>query len=213
VPQNALPNYLSAADYFKGDQIDLALRELAAAESKSLCQDFSTERAQDDEEAYAAAGRPAGEAKLAANLNLKMSHLMQLKALSLSMVELANTYRLSGDETERLDALNMTVRLGQRLNDQASPVSLITGLVGIAIERAALDQMDPESHLGASGQTVDDRRNQLIRERASIRELNQQASTLWEKLSDPEWASYMERVRVAGERQALSELVSGHSQQ
>ena len=40
-PDNALANYLSAADYFKSGQADQALQELSAASGKQGFQDYS----------------------------------------------------------------------------------------------------------------------------------------------------------------------------
>jgi hypothetical protein len=53
-PDNALGYYLSALDYFKTGQTDQAVKEFMAASDKSF-QDYSSERYQDDAEAYMAA--------------------------------------------------------------------------------------------------------------------------------------------------------------
>src|SRR5437588_1782 len=40
-PNNSLPNYLSASDYFKAGKVDEALQELKAASAKPQFQDFT----------------------------------------------------------------------------------------------------------------------------------------------------------------------------
>ena len=113
-PENALPNYLSALDHFKAGQPAQALQELQSASGKEQFQDYSLSRAQDDEEAYLTAGRSAGEAKLAATVNLRLPHLAQIAELGRNLVDLANTYQQAGDEASRQAALQMAVNLGRR---------------------------------------------------------------------------------------------------
>src|SRR5205814_8096048 len=62
-PENSLPDYLSAPDYFKAGQTDQAVRELISASGKKQFHDYTLDRVQDDEEAYLAAGYSAAEAK------------------------------------------------------------------------------------------------------------------------------------------------------
>ncbi len=58
-PDNALPHYLLARNYFKAGQTDQAVQELLAAAGKTQTQDFFVDRMSDDEEAYLAAGYSA----------------------------------------------------------------------------------------------------------------------------------------------------------
>src|SRR5437867_3882308 len=88
---NALPNYLSALDYFKAGQADQAVQELIAASGKQQFQDFTLARMQDDEEAYLAAGYPMAEAKTIPAWQLLLPQLAQIKDLSQHMVDLASS--------------------------------------------------------------------------------------------------------------------------
>src|SRR5207245_11382376 len=89
--ENALPNYLSALDYFKAGQADQAVQELIAASGKKQFQDYTLDRMQDDEEAYLEAGYPMAEAKTIPARQLLLPQLRQIKVLSLEMVDLANS--------------------------------------------------------------------------------------------------------------------------
>jgi RNA polymerase sigma factor (sigma-70 family) len=207
-PDNALPNYLAALDDFKAGHTQQALQELVNASSKPQFADFSLERAQDDEEAYRPAGRSVGDAKLAATANLRLPHLMDVRELSRNLIDLANSYQQAGDEASRQTALQMAVNLGRRFGEGSAGESLISQLVGINVERTALQAMDPSSPLGDNQQTVQDRINQLVQQRAAIQALNQQAQPLWANLSDQDWATYIDRSQVFGEQRALNWLVS-----
>ncbi|HWW03192.1 MAG TPA: sigma-70 family RNA polymerase sigma factor [Candidatus Acidoferrum sp.] len=207
-PDNALPNYLAALDDFKAGHTQQALQELANASSKPQFADFSLERAQDDEEAYRDAGRSVGDAKLAATANLRLPHLADARELSRNIIDLANSYQQAGDEASRQTALQMAVNLGRRFGEGSAGESLISQLVGINVERTALQAMDPGSPLGDNHQTVQDRINQLVQQRAAIQALNQQAQPLWVNLSDQDWATYIDRSQVFGEQRALNWLVT-----
>ena len=211
-PDNALPNYLAALDDFKAGHTQQALQELVSASSKPQFADFSLERAQDDEEAYRTAGRSVGDAKLAATANLRLPHLVQVRELSRNIIDLANSYQQAGDEASRQTALQMAVNLGRRFGEDSAGESLISQLMGINVERTALQAMDPSSPLGDNRQTVQDRITQLVQQRAAIKALNQQAEPLWANLSDQDWATYIDRSQVFGEHRALNWLVNKYGQ-
>ena len=72
--------------------------------------------------------------------------------------------------------------------------------------------MDPASPYGAGNQTVKDRIDQLVQQRAAIRALNQQAEPVWQTMPDQDWAGYLGRAQVLGEQGALTWLVSEYGQ-
>jgi hypothetical protein len=211
-PDNALANYLSAADHFKAGQIDQAVQELVAASGQKQFQDYSLDRVQDDEEAYRAAGYSVAESKVVATMQLLLPQLVQVRELSGQITDLANSYRQAGDEASRQAALQMAVNLGRRYGDASPGQTLISQLVGVSVERIALSSMDPNSPYDSSGQTAQDRINQLVQQRAAIRELATQAEPFWQSMSEQDWISYNSRSMVFGEQQALSWLISKYGQ-
>ncbi len=206
---NALANYLSARDYLKAGQMDLAVQELTAASGKQQFQDYTLDRRQDDEEAYLAAGYSAAAAKLIGSSQVELPQLSELKQLGLQMVDLANSYRQAGDETSAQAVLQMAVRLGQSYGAGDCAVS---HLVGLAIERNALSAMDPNSPYGANGQTVQDQLNQIIQQKATINSLFKNNESLLETMSDQDWISYVDRDKSSGEEAALRWAVSKYGQ-
>src|SRR5262249_34473173 len=77
-PDNPLPNYLSAIDLFKSGQTNLAVQELVAASGKHHFEDFTSDRVQNDEEAYLAAGYSISEAKAISSMQLLLPQLWQM---------------------------------------------------------------------------------------------------------------------------------------
>jgi len=210
-PDNALADYLSAVGHLKAGQMEPAIQDLVASSSKSQFNDYAADRVQADEEAYLAAGYPPGEAKLLANTFLPTPHLVQVKELGLKLVDLAGVYQQSGDQGSRAAALQRAAELGQRLNDQSGPIPLATQLVGISIERAALNAMEPTAQYVNPNQTVQERLDQLVQQKGAIHLISNQADQLWPTLSDQEWVEYHNHLAASGEQAALGWLLSTYA--
>jgi hypothetical protein len=211
-PENALANYLSAREYIKAGQMDQAVQELAAASGKPQFQDYTLERVQDDQEAYLSAGHSAAEAERIAMDWLEVPQVGQVKQLGRDLVALANTYSQSGDQASAQAALQMTMNLGQRYGDAPANAALISQLTGMAVERLALNAMDPNSPYGDNGQTVQDQLNQIAQQRAAIDELAQQAEPLMPTMPDQDVLNYVNRRMLFGELAAMQWVVSKHGQ-
>jgi hypothetical protein len=205
-PGNALANYLLAAHLFKSGQADEAVRELFAAAGKPQFQDYSSEFVQSDEEVWRSSGYSVAESKTLASMLLVLPHLGQLKGLTQDMVSLADSYRAAGDDASAQAALRLGVNLGERL-DGSPGQALITQLVGIAIQGIALRGMDPSGTDG-SGRIVQERLDDLARERAAIRGLAAGFDEMQHRVSEQDWISYKDRWRSFGEMEALRWLTS-----
>ncbi len=197
-PDNALANYLSARDYLKAGQTDQAIQQLVAAGGKRQFQDYTLSRRQDDEEAYLAAGYTSAEAKMVGG-QVELPQLAELKQLGVQMVELSNSYRKAGDEASAQAVLQMAAGLGQRYSAEDCTIS---HLVGMAIERIALNAMDPTLPYGSSGYTVREQLESLNRQKTAIASLFKQNEGLFEQMSDQDWISYIDREKMFGEEAA-----------
>jgi len=211
-PDNALANYLSARDYLKSGQTDRAVQELIAASGKPQFQDYTQERIQDDEEAYLSADYSVAEAKAVSSMQLLLPQLAEVKQLALGIVELANSYRQAGDETSAQAALQMAANMGARYGNPSAGEAEVSQLVGIAVERRALSEMDPKSPYGNNGRTVQDQIDQLGQQGTALRDLGRQAEPLLEKMSDQDWISYKDRWRVFGEEAAFRWVLNKYGQ-
>jgi hypothetical protein len=213
-PDNALPNYLSALDYFKADQTDPAVEELMAAASRPQFQDYSLDLVQNAEEAYRSAGYSEAEAKTAADGGLPLPQLAQLKQLSLNMADLAQAYRRMGDEASAQATLQIGLNLGQRL-DAPQAFSLMQNLVGTAIQRNLLATLDPNSAYGNAGQTVQNQLDTLAQRSASLKAdlpiyggQPQPMGVLLGNLSEQDLISFYDRCKFLGQAAALQWMVS-----
>lgn len=211
-PDNALPYYLSAQNDFAAGQSDKALQELTAAAGKPF-DDYTADRIQNDQEAYLAAGYAPAEATTIGSQNEILPHLAPLKQLGQSLVSLANTYTQSGDSGSAQAVLQMAMNLGQNVGGGSSNPILITQLVGEAVEKIALNDMNPTSPYGENGQTVQDYLNQLTQQRSAIRQLNAQAESLMPMLSDQDMMNYQNRRALFGEVAAMQWVINKYGQQ
>ena len=200
-PDNALPNYLSALDYFKAGQPDEAARELLAASARPKFQDYSMDFIQTAEEAYRAAGYPGLEAKAIATWSLEIPQFEQFRQLGDSLAEMAKSYRQADDETSAQTALQLGLGLGQRLASEPAP--LLQELVSLTVQNQILSAMDPASTYGDGGQTVKNRMDEIAQQRAVIKGLAQQTEGLLQVMSEPDAASFYDRLKTFGEVDAV----------
>jgi RNA polymerase sigma factor (sigma-70 family) len=210
-PDNALPYYLSAQNDFTNGQSDKALQKLTAAAGKPI-DDYTTERMEEDEEAYLAAGYSPAEAKTIAQQDVLLQQLAPMKQLGRNLVSLADAYNQSGDQASAQTVLQMAINLGQNISGTAADPTLITQLVGAAVENMALTNMSPNTPYGDNGQTVQDQINQIVQQRAAIRQLTRQADVLFPTLSDQDWITFDTRVTLFGEVSAMQWVVNKFGQ-
>ena len=203
-PDNAIANYLSAANYFRSGQTEQAIQEMQAGAAKAKYDDYIQDAIQSMTEAYLAAGYPEAESKLAAMSGALLPHLSELKQAGVSLVELANSYRQAGDAASAQAALQMGLDLGQRLDDPNS-MTLIQTLVGIAVQRKALDAMAAMAPYAESSQTIQERINSLVQQREAIKAAVAAGATqTWlQTASAQDISAYVDRERLFGERNAM----------
>lgn len=211
-PDNALANYLSAYNDFSSGQIDQGLQEMAASAGKGI-NDYTSDQAQELEEAYLSAGYSEAEAERIADSNVVLPELYQVKQLGVDLVDLGNAYNQAGDAASAQAAFQMALTIGQQYANPSTDWTLISQLMGMAVEKTALSAMNPNSPDGNNGQTVQDVINQIDQNRAAIRQVTQQANALLPGLSDQDVLNYENRRREFGEQAALAWVANTFGQQ
>jgi hypothetical protein len=210
-PENPLAAYLSALDYFKSGQTDQAVQDLITASARQGFADYTLERIQTDEEAYRAAGYSEADAKMAATWGVTLPQLAEMKALAQNMVALAASYRKAGDQNSAQAALQTAIVLGGQLDaSPATSVPLITRLVGIAVERIALNAMDPASGYGDG--TVQQQLDRLTQRRNSIQDLVKQTAPFQQQMTAEDWLNYNQRTLSFGEENAIGWLLNKYGE-
>jgi RNA polymerase sigma factor (sigma-70 family) len=208
-PENALAYYLSAADHFKTGERDEAVKDMIAAAGKTEFEDYSAERLQTDAEAFRAGGYAVADANLLATKQLAYPHMVQMKELSTSMLDLAKSYQQAGDVASSQAVLEMAADVGRHYNDSTASEPLIGRMLGLTTELAALRAMEPNSAYNVNGEapaghsTVQDRINQLTQQRAGLMDLKNQIEPVWQTMAEQDWISYQNRATTFGEEAAM----------
>lgn len=209
-PNNSLANYLSAHEYFKVGQADLALQELAAAAAKPQFQDYSINRVQNDGEAFLAAGYSPDEARVASSEGLVQPQLSEMTKLGQELLDLAKSYRQAGDSASALSALQMALGLGQRYSTSVPGETTESQLAGIDIERMALGAMDPNAPYGYNGHTVQYQLDQINQQKDAIASLDEQFSQILPTMNDQDLISYENRMLAFGDQAAEQWAIAKH---
>ncbi|HEY5909289.1 MAG TPA: hypothetical protein VJA21_01655 [Verrucomicrobiae bacterium] len=201
-PDNALANYLIASEHSKAGLTDQALQEINAASGKRGFDNYMLDSMQNAEEAYQAGGFSAAEAKTIATMTAPLPEPARLKELGVNLVELAKRYQQAGDGTSAQAVLQMGLDLAHRL-DQSPQVTMLQELVGMAIERNALEAMDPKAPYYSTGQTVQEQLDALTARRRTYSELTAQSDLTLRSMSDEEVAHYYDRFALFGDLAAM----------
>ena len=210
-PDNALANYLSALDYFKTGQTDQAVKEFMAASGKGF-EDYTSDRYQDDAEAYLAAGYSMTDAKFAAGSQLLLPQLQQNKDVGVDMIDLAKSYQQAGDNASAQAALQMVIDLGARYSNSSPGEPAVSQLFGLALQIRALMAMDPNALYGSTGQTVQDQLNQVQQQKQQLQQRSTEAGQLMSSLSGEDWTIYHDRWLMFGEQNAENWVIGKYGQ-
>jgi hypothetical protein len=83
----------------------------------------------------------------------------------------------------------------------------------MAIERMALNAMNPNAPYGGTDQTVNGRLDALTTRRSSYQEMTHESSRILESMSDEDVAHYFDRVRLYGDVAAMRWVMNQSPQQ
>jgi hypothetical protein len=215
LPDNSLPNYLSAQDYFKNGQTESALNEVAEAATKSQFKDFGLDIRLDEEQLYLAAGKTPGEANTAAagaQAAELLPELAGLKRVAQSLDELGQQYQSAGDSDSAKRIAQLGLALADKLNAGDGTGLIIGQLVGIAVEKIMLQRLEPNEPCDfLGGLTPAQRLEQLNQQKNSLREWLRLRDAVYATMTEDVWASYVQRQKIYGEAEALRWLQQQHS--
>lgn len=202
-PENSLPNYLAASDFFKTGESDKALEQFRNAATKSSLNDYTMEFVQNAEEAYRNAGYSDVDAKAIGISTHLLPHLSKLKQTGIELLELAGRYQQSGDDAQAREARELALHLADMLQDGSQQKIVINQLVGIAIERKVLATLDPNSTYDGSGRTVQNRIDELAQNRKNLNANVGPLENLLPTMTPADQSAYFDRMKIYGEESAM----------
>ncbi len=210
-PQNALAWYFSAWDYFQSNQPEKAVQELAQGARLQFYGDYAAQSAQAIEEMYRQAGWPAlaAEARAPGTAAASTGYLLILKDLGNQAVQTQQQFLNQGDPKSANSMASVGMVLAGQLRRASGPID---ELVGIAIEKKILGQLDPAANYDFLGGSVSQAQAGLDRQKKSIREALEVRDKVRPTLSEAELSDYWEREKVYGEMYALQWLEAKYPQ-
>jgi hypothetical protein len=206
-PDNALPNYLAARDLFKSGQPELAMQELWQAAQKPGMNTYAFDLQQSHQSAWTASGYPTAAAQLMSSLASQIPSIGPLNDVAGQVADTSAKYRQSGNVASA-DALAGAGLMMAKRYAGGTP-TVIQDLVGMGMENRFLAQMNPESPVPGTSQTVAARQAELKeRQQGMVTLMQSFDETAVTRLKDDDINAYFERIHTDGGYEAMKWLHS-----
>lgn len=207
-PENALAAFLHAAHLLDAGESDAAIQTLRGSTERHRMDDFRIATQLMSEDAYVAAGLSPDAAKFRSAFDRQLDYFTDLRSLATSLKAMETS--MSPEEASALRSL--TASMGQRLADQSRSGPLIHHLMGIALEKAALDGLPNDSPSPYDGFTVGQARESIYAERQELLQVSENVNLEDILSNDPALLSrYIDRLRLSGELEAMKWLAGATS--
>ncbi len=207
-PDNALAWYFSAMDYFNSNQLDLAVSELSEATRRQSFNTYAAQNTQAMEDMCLLAGWPPLAARAWALSRQSNSHLPSLKNLAGQMMQAQQQDLARGNAASANSLASMGMVLGNTLRARGP----IEQLMGIAIEKKILAQLDAAVNYDFLGRPVNEAMAELDRQKQAIADALKNRDQLRPNLNEAGLAAYFEHEKLYGEMNALQWLQSTNRQ-
>ena len=201
-PNNALGNCLAARALLELGRKEEAFDELQKSVGKPV-EDFTIASAQNDEEAYLAAGLTSAQAKLTALYGLNKPFVLQLRNLADGMAEMRKGFQAEGDGQSVESLRGIQSGLGQQLQGSGT---LIDILVGMGLEKRAIEGVDSQE-AQARLEELDQRKQSLTGRMSQVTELMKDPS-----VAEGDWLLYFDRAKLFGEAAANDWMLEKYPQ-
>jgi hypothetical protein len=209
-PANSLANYLSAQDYFKNNQPEAAMKEIAAASGKSQFADYSMETILEAEDLYRFNGSSESETHSGAMATLftDLQQLSQFKDVARGLQDLQHQYASSGDSASVQALAQMGIDFGNKIATGDDGKFPINQLVANASQAIVLESLDPNtSYDFLGGQTPAQRLADFKQQRTDLHDLNISFTAAKAVATDDQMNGFWERSKIYGGWTAMKWLV------
>lgn len=204
-PDNPLADYFRAILSFEQKDNSAAFLALADASGKGAFEDYMWDFSDEMEALYLHAGMPPAEAKATASVSILLPHLQMLRELANQIGESQLAERSAGNTSRANDLLAAQVELGQTLAETPGR-TLIHRLVGIAIQRNAIETSEPTAIDALFGRPPPTLLAELQTVRDQIVQTTRTADLASLIRSDADLLHYFELIRTNGELAAIEWL-------
>ncbi len=200
-PDNSLGDYLAAHQAFQSGDAGAAGAALLRGLDSPLFADYSRQIIDGSEQAYLAAGYEPQAAAVSAMFSLTLERSQALMSLADSLKGLQDEFIRTADFDSAEPTVVIGLTLGQRMQEQGP--YLIDQLMGNAIERKFLLQLDPLTAAGPGGQTAAERLATLDANLLEIRTLSGGFAETLVSMDEATRGQYLAKMKSEGELAAM----------
>ena len=205
-PNNPLPWIFSAQEFFKLKQTADALADVRAALGRPAFYTYATERMDSAQKLYESLGLGPVEASTLAMFGLTIPHTTAAMQSSRSLMELQKSASQSGDTAAADEALRLTYDLGRTFATPEASRMLIGQLVGIGMEKRALEALPAGSPPDWLKVNPAERLAEIEQKKAYMQGFTNGIESLIRSQDGDLIAEYLRRVRTESEAAAYEWL-------
>ena len=205
-PNNPLPWIFTAQELFKSGRSDEAVADLRAALDRPAFYTYSNERMDSAQKLYEDIGLHPTEAGLLAMAGMTLPHTGAAMQSSRGLMDLQQGACAAGDRAAENDALRLTYGLGRTFATPEASRTLIGQLVGIAMEKRALEALPADASRDWLTVVPAQRLGEMEKQKATVKELTASLDWVVQSQNEPLLAEYLRRFRNDGELSALTWL-------
>ena len=205
-PDNSLGDYLAAHQAFQSGDAGAAGAALLQGLDNPLFADYSQQIIDGSEQAYLSAGYEAQAASVSALFSLTVERSQALMSVAESLKGLQDEFIRTADFDAAEPTVVIGLTLGQRIQEQGP--FLIDQLMGNAIERKFLQQLDPLTAAGPGGQTAAQRLETLDANLLEIKTLSSGFAEAMVTMDDATRSQYLAKMKAEGELAAMRWVTS-----
>ncbi len=200
-PDNSLGDYLAAHQAFQSGDAGAAGSALLRGLDSPLFADYSQQLIDGSEQAYLNAGYEPQSAAVAAMISLTLERSQALMSVADSLKGLQDEFIRTADFDAAEPTVVIGLTLGQRMQEQGP--YLIDQLMGNAIERKFLLQLDPLTAAGPGGQTAAQRLETLDANLLEIKTLSGSFAETFVTMDEATRSQYLAKMKAEGELAAM----------
>jgi hypothetical protein len=204
-PDNSLGDYLAAHQAFAAGDAGAAGAALIQSLDNPLYTDYTQKIVAGSEQAFLDAGYEPSAAAGAAMFSLTIGQVQTVMNVSENLKQLQDEFIRSADFDAAEPTVIIGLTLGQRIQDQGP--YLIDQVVGIAIERKFLQQLDPLTLAGPGGQSAGERLEALDARVLEFRTLGPAFTEKFATADEATQSQYLAKMKTDGELAAMRWLV------
>ena len=204
-PDNSLGHYLAADQAFRSGDASAASEALLKSQESPHFITYDQSFVDSNEQAFLGAGYEPEAASFAAMNSVYISHLKAIHTVTENLVSLQAESIRAADFEAAGQTLAIGLKLGQRMQDQRP--HFLEQTMGMSIETRLLNQLDPLTPVGPSGQTAGERIADLAAKRLEMEDLATRFEPAFANADDATQSQLVSKMKAEGHLAAMRWLV------